>query len=145
MINNYGNYYILSNIEKYATPSYFRVEYMTDIEIIDKKRKDIKNTTLGNNFNISSHINNHVYMFSSNVISAKIEILHEWAITYIYDWYSKNARVVYQNNKTYAYIKSDEDAFIYWFLQYQKYFKIIEPTDTKQKILDILKESISRF
>ena len=145
LINNYGNYYLLSNIEKYDTPSYFRVEYMTDIEIIDRKRKDIKNTTLGNNFNISSHINNHVYMFSSNVISAKIEILQEWAITYIYDWFSKNARIVYQNNKTYAYIKSDEDAFIYWFLQYQKYFKIIEPTDTKQKILDILKESISRF
>ena len=39
-----------------------------------------------------------------------------------------------QNNKTYAYIKSDEDAFIYWFLQYQAYFKIIEPIDTKHKI-----------
>ena len=76
------------------------------------KRKDIKATTLGSNFIISSHINNHVYMFSSNVITAKIEIFQEWAITYIFDWFSKNARVVYQNNKTYAYIKSNEDAFI---------------------------------
>lgn len=145
LINNYGNYYLLSNIEKYETPSYFRIEHMANIEIIDKKRKDIKTTTLGSNFNISSHINNHVYMFSSNVITAKIEILQEWAITYIFDWFSKNARVVYQNNKTYAYIKSNEDAFIYWFLQYQKHYKIIEPADIKQKILDTIKESLSRY
>jgi predicted DNA-binding transcriptional regulator YafY len=140
LINNYGKYYLLSNIEKYSTPSYFRIEHMVEVELIDKKRKDIKDTTLGNNFNISSHINDHVYMFSSNVINAKIEILQDWAITYIYDWFSKNSKIITQDNKTYAYIKSDEDAFIYWFLQYQEYFKIIEPLETKEKIINILKE-----
>ena len=145
LINNYGKYYLLSNIEKYSTPSYFRIEHMVEVELIDKKRKDIKDTTLGNNFNISSHINDHVYMFSSNVINAKIEILQDWAITYIYDWFSKNSKIITQDNKTYAYIKSDEDAFIYWFLQYQEYFKIIEPLETKEKIINILKESLSRY
>ena len=47
--------------------------------------------TLGKNFNINKHINEHVYMFGGNIITAKIEVLNEWAVTYIYDWFGKNA------------------------------------------------------
>lgn len=145
LINNYGKYYLLSNIEKYSTPSYFRIEHMMEIEILDNKRKEINKTSLGPNFNISNHINDHIYMFGSNIVTTKIEILDKWAITYIYDWFGKNAKIINQKDKKYAYIKSDETAFIYWFLQYQQYFTIIDPINVKEKIINIIKESLNRY
>lgn len=50
----------------------------------------------------------------------------DYAITYIYNWFGKNATLHSVDDKLYAYIKTDDKAFLYWALQYSEEFKVIE-------------------
>ena len=146
LVNNFGKYYLLGSMNHYDIHAHFRLDYISKIELIDDDivpMDDVK--SLGKNFNINKHINDHVYMFNGNVITAKILIKKEYAITYIYDWFGKNASLRYEDDKLYAYIKTDDRAFEYWALQYCEEFKVIEPLDLKNRIIQHAKEMLEDY
>lgn len=152
LVNNFNKYYLLSSSGKFKNHRYNRVEYMTDVEILDEDIRDYSEVeTMGPNFDISKHINEHVYLFSGDTIHAKIEILpNEYGdinstITYVLDWFGKNARVYEDDGKVYATIKSNKNAFIYWALQYQEYVKIISPSEVVDSFVEIITKSLERY
>ncbi len=55
---------------------------------------------------------------------------------HIYDWFGKNANLKTEDNKLYAYIKTDDRAFKNWALQYSEEFKVIEPKYLKDQLLE---------
>mgnify|MGYP003297408763 CR=1 FL=1 len=84
---------------------------MKDIIILDEDIKPYKDVvSLGEKFDITKHINDHIYMFGGNVINSKIELLDKNAITYVIDWFGNNARIYKDNDKLYANIKSNDNA-----------------------------------
>ncbi len=146
LINNFGKYYLICNSNHYKDHSNYRVDYMCNIKLTDENIDPIDNiVSLGKNFNINKHINEHIYMFGGNVITTKIKIINDWAVTYIYDWFGKNASLTNENNELFAYIKSDDRAFYFWLLQYQEHFKVIEPKYMVDKIKDTLNKSIELY
>ena len=146
LVNNFGRYYLICNSDKYDDYTNFRLDYISNIEITDEDRNPISNVkTLGANFNINKHINDHVYMFGGNVITAKILIKKDYAITYIYDWFGKNATLINENDKLYAYIKTDDKAFKFWILQYCEEFELIEPQYLREQLLEHAKEMIKDY
>ena len=146
LVNNFGKYYLICNIDKYEDHLNFRLDYISNIEITDEDIKPIDNVkTLGKNFNINKHINDHVYMFGGTIITAKVLIKKDYATTYVYDWFGKNATLKYENDKLYAYIKTDDRAFKYWALQYSEEFKVIEPQYLREQLLEHAKEMIKDY
>lgn len=146
LINNFNKYYLIANIEWFDNHANYRVEYMSDIKILDhdiKPYKDVK--TLGEKFDITKHINDHIYMFGGEIINAKIEILNNIGITYVMDWFGNNARIYKDNDKLYATIKSDDKALFFWALQYQEHIKVISPEKVVEKIITTLKKSIENY
>ena len=114
LINNFGKYYLICNLDKYDEHTIFRLDFISNIELLDEDIKKISNVkSLGSDFNITKYINDHVYMFGGNVITAKVLIKKDYAITYIYDWFGKNATLHSVDDKLYAYIKTDDKAFLY--------------------------------
>ena len=92
LINNFNKYYLLCNIDRFDNHANFRVEYMTNINILAEDIKPYKEVmTLGEKFDITKHINDHIYMFGGKLITAQIEILNKSAITYVIDWFGNNA------------------------------------------------------
>ena len=63
----------------------------------------------------------------------------------IYNWFGSNARIIIKDNKSYAIIKTDEDALFYWLLQYIEFFEIIEPLSLKNKIIKTLTETLEVY
>ena len=146
LINNFNKYYLLCNIDRFDNHANFRVEYMCNVKKIDDKIKPYKNvTTMGPNFNISKHINDHVYMFGGKLINASIELLNKNAITYVLDWFGNNARVYKNDDKLLASIKTDEDAFYYWALQYQDNIKILSPENIILKVRESLERNLKKY
>ena len=146
LVNNFGKYYLLCNLGNHNDHSNFRLDYITNIELTDENIFPIENIkTLGKDFNITKHINDHVFMFGGNIIEAKIEVLSDAAVTYVYDWFGSNARLKKENDKLYAYIRTDDRAFIYWALQYIELCIVIEPKDVRDKIINILNNSIKNY
>ena len=146
LINNFGNYYLLGNISKYDNHSNFRLDYMKNINITGEAIIPYENIrTMGPNFDIAKHMNDHVYMFGGEIINAKVLIKEEYAITYLYDWFGKNAKLETKDNKLYANIRTDDRAFVYWALQFTKLFKVVEPDYVKKQIKNILKEALDLY
>ena len=136
LVNNFGKYYLICNLNHHEDHTNFRLDYISNIELTDEDivpTNEVK--TLGKDFNITKHINDHVYMFGGNIITAKVLVKKDYAITYLYDWFGNNARLSNEDNKLYAYIKTDDRAFLYWALQYSEEFKVIEPEYIKEKMI----------
>ena len=146
LVNNFGNYYLLANISKYDNHSNFRLDFMKNISITDEKIIPYENIkSMGPNFDIAKHMNDHVYMFGGEIINAKVLVKEEYAITYLYDWFGKNVKLEIIDGKLYANIRTDDRAFVYWALQFSHLFTVISPDSIRNKIIDILKESLEDY
>ena len=146
LINNFGNYYLLGNIYPHNDYSNFRLDFIKNITISNEEIIPYENiNSMGPNFDIAKHMNDHIYMFGGDIINAKVLIKEEYAITYLYDWFGKNARLKVENDKLYAYIRTDDRAFVYWALQFCQLFTVIEPDYIKDKVINILKNTLDAY
>ena len=145
LINNFSKYYLICSYSKSDKHINYRVDLMKDIEIQDRDARPYQDVpSLGPNFNISKHINDHIYMFAGNVINARVE-LDDKGITYVKDWFGSNATLMEIDDKVYASIKSNEEAFFYWVLQYVEHVKVIEPESMVNRITNILKNALNKY
>ena len=146
LINNFSKYYLICNFDYYNNHTNYRLEYMKDIEIIKYDAKPIEDvTSLGPNFNMSQHMNDHIYMFGGKNIFARVEVLDDKAITYVKDWFGSNATIMEIDGKIYASIKSNEKALVYWLLQYIEHIKVVEPQSLIDKMKHLLTTGLERY
>ena len=135
LINNFGRYYLICHRKKYNKIINFRVDYIKNVEIIDKEYIDIKTLEeYKNGFSISNYLNDHIYVFGGEIIKAKFLINNPASISYIVDWFKDNAKIYQEDNKIYAEIKCNENALYYWYMQYNEHFIIIEPISLIERV-----------
>ena len=60
---------------------------MIDLQIEDSDIKPIAKIPGYEHFDIVKYLNEHIYIFSSKVINAKLELIESYAIQYIYEYY----------------------------------------------------------
>lgn len=148
LVNNQGKYYLVCNNNYFNDIANYRIERMLDIEILDEEVKPIKSLEgCENGFDIAKYVNENIYMFSNKAINAKIKIDNEYSISYVQDWFGENANI-YQDkhdNKIYANIHGNEQALIYWCLQYGESIELIEPVSTREKIKAIIDEMKKKY
>ena len=141
LVNNQGKYYLVCNNNYFNDIANYRIERMSDIQILDEEVKPIKSLEgCENGLDIAKYANENIYMFSNKAINAKIKIDNEYSISYVQDWFGENANI-YQDkhdNKIYANIHGNEQALIYWCLQYGESIELIEPVSTREKIKVII-------
>ena len=73
-------------------------------------------------------------MFATNSVNATIQIYDDWATAYVEEWFGKNAKFYQKNNITYADVTANEQALIYWCLQYGDTIELVEPKETREEI-----------
>lgn len=148
LVNNQGKYYLVCNNNYFNDIANYRIERMSDIEILDEEVKPIKSLEgCENGLDIAKYANENIYMFSNKAINAKIKIDNEYSISYVQDWFGENANI-YQDkhdNKIYADIHGNEQALIYWCLQYGESIELLEPASTREKIKEIISSMNKKY
>ena len=146
LINNFGKYYLISNYRtKFHAIQNYRIDYMLDVKIEDVDRIPI-NTLAGlENFDIAKYLNEHVYLFSSDVITAKVIILESYGIQYIFDYFGSNIKINKKDGILYCYIKASYDALFYWIVQFSKVFKVEEPVELVDQIRDFFIDQAKKY
>lgn len=146
LINNFGRYYVLGHYrDKYKAIQNYRLDYLRNVEIESEDTVPLKSLSGMENFDIAKYINEHVYLFSEEVITAKIQILETYAIQYLYDYFGANVSIYKENDNLYTNIRSSAYALYFWILQYGEAIKVIEPEDLVNRIKAHLEKEIRKY
>ena len=133
-----GKYYLIGNYDKYDDISHYRVDRITCVKILGepiKPKNQIKEfSQVG--FNLPRHMAEHIYMYSGESIWIKfladIDMMDE-----LVDWFGKDFRVTkIDEKKIRVTLKCNEQAMVYWALQYGNNIVIESP----QSLIDSVKK-----
>ena len=146
LINNFGKYYVLGHYrDKYKAIQNYRLDYLRNVEIESEDAVPLKTLKGMENLDIAKYINEHVYLFSEEVITAKIQILETYAIQYLYDYFGSDVRVFKEDDKLYTRIKSSAYALYFWILQYGEAIKVVEPDDLIKRLKEHYEKEIAKY
>lgn len=149
LVNNFGRYYLICNYrEKYHAIQTFRIDYMMNIEIKEDwpiKRIESLEGMKDKRFSLSEYLNDHIYLFGGDVITAELEIEEEWAIQYVKDWFGDKAKLRIKDEKIVATVKCNETALIYWIMQYGEFMKVLTPSSLIDKVLETAHRTIDKY
>lgn len=139
MVANNGRYYLIANYDKYNNISHYRIDRMTNVQMINEKIKPI-NTIDGckKGFSLPSHMAEHIYMFSGEAIRAKLEV-ESFLMSELVDWFGKDFTVIMRDDeKMIIKVKCNEKALKYWVLQYGSYVELLEPLEMRNEIKELI-------
>ena len=135
MINNQGKYYLVCNYDYYNEIANYKIELISNIKILDEDVKPItKLKGCESGVDMAKYANENIYMFHNKTITAILKIENEYSAEYIMEWFGKKARFYQQDNITYAEVSVNEQALIYWCLQYGDTIELVEPKETREEI-----------
>ena len=133
MVATNGKYYLICNYDKYDNLVNYRVDHITNIRILDKARKPLKELKEGE-LNLPRHMAEHVYMYSGDSIRAKFKAKN-YLIDQIVDWFGIDVKITpVDNEECMAEVYVNKEAFFCWALQYSLHTEVIEPQDMRDRI-----------
>ena len=146
MINNQGRYYLVCNYDYFDEIANYKLELINDIKILDEPVKPItklKNCEKG--VDIAKYANENIYMFHNKAIDATLKIEDDYSAEYVVEWFGKKTRFYEKNGEKFADIISNEDALLYWCLQYGENIELVSPAETREKLQEKIKKIYKKY
>ena len=84
-------------------------------------------------------------MFHNQPVDATLKIHNEYAVNYIVDWFGGKTKFTEKDGSVYAYVRANEDALVYWCLQYGQDIELVEPQSTRDRIKQALTAINTRY
>lgn len=146
MVSNNGKYYLIGNYDFYSNIANFRLDRMTDVQILSEKRTPMKEIDgLENGLDIQKYMAEHVYMFSGESIFIKMQISED-LIGNVVDSFGKNFRITdVKDWKVQISLTCNPDAFFYWAMQYGLYVEVLEPVSMRERIRKACQEIAAKY
>lgn len=146
LINNHGRYYLVCNLDYYDEIANYKIDLISNIKILNSPAKPItKLKNCENGVDIAEYANQNIYMFHNKTVDATLKILKEYACEYVVEWFGQNARFYKKGGQLYADIKANEQAIIYWCLQYGETIELVSPKQTRENIIKSLKTILNVY
>ena len=145
MILHNQRYYLMGYNEKWNHIQYYRLDRITDMEILDDHLTPIK-TLKGyeNGIDYKRFSRSMPYMFYDE--PKTIEMLaQEWAIDYVIDWFGKDVYFEKRGEKYYARLTSSVNAMEYWAMQYLNGVEILSPKELRDRIKNNISNAINKY
>ncbi|MDE6111562.1 MAG: WYL domain-containing protein [Eubacterium sp.] len=136
-----GRYYLVCNNDKFDNLANYRVDRITDIQLLDefaKPKRDVKGAE--NGFDLSRHMKEHIYMFSGNSLTVQF-IAKKYIISDILDYFGED--VTFSNeteDEITATVTVNEQDMRFWALLYALQIKVISP----QSLVDDIKKDLQK-
>ena len=145
-INSRGKYFLVCNKDNYDNISNYRIDYITYIDILTTPRKEINLIKDGMQIiNPTKYVNEHIYMFSGNSKKFVLKLSNEKVVSDIIDWFGRNVTIVENKEGLFAKLTTNENAIIYWIMQYGEDVELIEPYEMREKIKIILTNILQKY
>ena len=135
MVANNGYYYLIANYDKYNDISHYRIDKMTDVEILDTKVKPMNEVKgLEKGFCLPRHMAEHIYMFSGESVIVKMKA-KRFLMNELVDWFGKDFHIVSDDGEDIVInVSCNQQAMRFWALQYGPYVEILSPESLRCEI-----------
>ena len=145
MVNNHGKYYLVCNYDKYDDISNYKIENIANIRILEEPIKPLRTLPGQANFSIREYMKEHIYMTAGESVMAKLKVANEDKINDIVDWFGSDISIQKVTDELFVNLRVNEDALIYWAMQYGESVEIVSPTNTRNKIRALLNSMLEKY
>lgn len=145
MVNNHGKYYLVCNYDKYDDISNYKIENIANIRILDENIKPITSLPGQANFSIRDYMKEHIYMTTGESVMAKIKVANEDRVNDIVDWFGSDISIDNRKGEIFVNLRVNEDALVYWAMQYGENVEVVSPNSTREKIRVVLDKMIEKY
>lgn len=142
-----GKYYLLGNYDKYDDISHYRVDRITCVKMLDEPIKPLNQIKEFNQigFNLPRHTAEHIYMYSGESVWVKF-VADIGMMDELVDWFGKNFRIEkIDDKKIRVNLKCNEQAMIYWALQYGNDIVIESPQSLIDSVKQIAEKIVANY
>lgn len=141
-----GRYYLICNYDKYDDLSNYRVDRITDIELLNtpaKSKRKVKGAE--NGFDLSKHMAEHIYMFSdeSDTVTFRVK---KYILDDVMDWFGKDLTFFDETeDEVSVRVRVNLAAMRCWAMQYALHAKILSPKLLAEQVKEDLKKAIENY
>lgn len=147
MVANNGKFYLIGNYDKYDNVSHYRLDKMTDVQILDEKVKPQKEIRdFKNGFSLPKHMAEHIYMFSGESERVKLRA-PATMMDELIDWLGKDftVRQTDDEDEIEITLNCNVDSMFYWALQYGPYIEVLEPVSLRERIINAINNMKQKY
>ena len=146
MILHNQRYYLMGYNEKWEHVQYYRMDRITDIELVDTVRTPIKSIQgYAKGIDYKRFSESMPYMFFDEPQTIKL-LTDEWAIDHIIDWFGRDVKIDKNIDGRYkVQLKASLNAMEYWAMQYLNPVEIVYPKELRDRIKDNVKRAMDKY
>ena len=148
MIAANGYYYLLSNVDNHDNIAYFRIDKISNVEILYEKVKPMKQVQgLENGLDLPKHMAEHIYMFSgeSKLVKLRCNI---GATDALADWFGNGVILLDKDEEQgtmTVQVRCNLKAMFYWALQYGTFVEVLEPVGLRDDIKNTIHDMAKKY
>ena len=142
-----GKYYLICNYDKYDDISNYRVDRITQLEILEEKIKPFSklNWSNGQKLNLSDYMKKHVYMYSSGDVKTTFRIIKP-LISDIIDMFGKDVTFLDETEDMVCVkVNVNETSMIQFAKNYAPDIEILEPQELREKVKEVLRKGYELY
>lgn len=146
-IVKYGNgYYLLASHGKSEKTYIYRLDLMTNLEIIYKQRESVRGIRELKNFNAMRYMEQHLNMNYDEPRTAAIQLDNDY-YTYLHDAFGDHYQYKRKIDGKYDEIEvfCSENAIVNWAMQHCDHVEIIRPKSARKRILEKAYEMVEKY
>ncbi len=142
-----GKYYLICNYDPYDDISNYRLDRMTDVELMEESAKPFENLkgSGGQRLNLSRYMAEHIYMYSSDTSRVKLRIANAM-ISDIIDIFGSEVSFTDQDEQHVTVrVKGSERAILQFAKNYAPDVVVLEPERLRQQAIEELKQGLRSY
>ena len=142
-----GKYYLICNNDKYDKVSNYRVDRITDMEILEERIKPF-NTLIGSDgrpLDLNEYMEKHIYMFAGKTIRAVFRITKD-CISDVIDMFGKDVKFS-EETDTHITVTANvnEQAMEQFAKSYTPWIEIIKPAKLREEMIKNLSAGLEKY
>lgn len=140
-----GKYYLVGNNDKFDDVTHYRLERISDVEILKTKRKPKEAVAdFKDGQNLSKHMLEHVYMFSGPSARVVLKVRPD-GINDVVDWLGRDVGVRQDGDFLLVDTVTNKQAIKYWAVQFGEKVEVISPPDLREDIKEMVRSMYEKY
>ena len=138
-------YYLMARHERFEKVNFYRLDRITDMEIVDKPLKDIHSVEgYQSGIDYKKIASGRPYMFSDNMEYVEF-LTDENTLDQVIDWFGTDVKIENEGGRYKVSLLASPSAMEYWALQYVKSVEVISPQSLRERIKKTLVEGVKQY